>query len=457
MSRYHARITGNDFAALADLVTKYKITVARHTIEKVSDGYCVDAHVTDEQITTLTAAGYKLEQLEDADAQGKVRQSEVRARKAAPLTTNALSVAAATAYLDVEQVEAALAAESAAPNDSFTQLIKLPHPTWEKRTCHALKIAKGSGEKRPGIYFLGGVHAREWGSPDILIHFVQLLSNAYRTNTPITIGTRTFDAMDIRNVIETKDVFVFPQANPDGRNYSMTAESMWRKNRRPAPAGHTKPQCCGVDINRNYNFLWNFPQYFDPQCPIQNSTDPCDYQVYIGPSAESEPETKNAVWMFDTYPHIQYFVDLHSFSEDILYNWGDDEDQSSHPDINFQNPAYDGKRGIASDQAYREYIEAGDKKIAVELANEMCDAIKASRGRVYKTEQSMSLYPTAGTSDDYAYSRHIIDAKKAKVFSYTIEWGSKHNSTPFHPVYSEMKQIIDEVTSGLLAFCIAAK
>jgi hypothetical protein len=69
----------------------------------------------------------------------------------------------------------------------------------------------------------------------------------------------------------------------------------------------------------------------------------------------------------------------------------------------------------------------------------------------------MSLYPTAGTSDDYAYSRHIIDAKKAKVFSYTIEWGSKHNSTPFHPVYTEMKQIIEEVTSGLLAFCIAAK
>ncbi|MFM0472367.1 hypothetical protein [Paraburkholderia strydomiana] len=37
----------------------------------------------------------------------------------------------------------------------------------------------------------------------------------------------------------------------------------------------------------------------------------------MGPSAESEPETKNAVCVFDTYPHIQYFVDLHSFSEDI--------------------------------------------------------------------------------------------------------------------------------------------
>lgn len=456
MSRYHARITGKDQAALADLVTKHKILVARHTIEKVHDGYRVDAHATDAQIRSLETAGYKVERLEDAEAQGKARQSETRARMAGPQALESLSVAAGTGYLDVEQVEAALAAATSAPNDAFTKLIKLPHTTWEKRTCHALKIGKGSGAKRPGIYFLGGVHAREWGSPDILIHFVQLLSNAYTTHTPIKIGSKTFSAADLKHVIETKDLFVFPQANPDGRHYSMTSESMWRKNRRPAPAGHTKPQCCGVDINRNYNFLWNFPQYFDPESPITNSTDPCDYEVYIGPSAESEPETKNAVWMFDTYPNIRYFVDLHSYSEDILYNWGDDEDQSTHPDMNFQNPAYDGKRGIANDKAYREYIESADKKIAVHLANQMRDAIKASRGRVYKTEQSMSLYPTAGTSDDYAFSRHIIDAKKAKVFSYTIEWGSPDNPTPFHPAYAEMKQIIDEVTSGLLAFCIEA-
>jgi murein tripeptide amidase MpaA len=453
MSRYHARITGKDEAALADLVTKYKVTVARHTIEKTDDGYRVDAHANDAQIKSLQTAGYKVERLENAETEGKARQNEMRSRMAAP---ESLSVAAGTGYLDVDQVEAALAAESAAPNDAFTQLIKLPHPTWEKRTCHALKIGKGSAAGRTGIYFLGGVHAREWGSPDILIHFVQLLSNAYRTRTPIQIGTRTFTAADIKNVIETKYVYVFPQANPDGRHHSMTTEPMWRKNRRPAPAGHTQPHCCGVDINRNYNFLWNFPQYFDPASPITNSTDPCDYEVYIGPEATSEPETQNAVWMFDTYPDIQYFVDLHSYSEDILYNWGDDQDQSTDPNMNFQTPAYDGKRGIANDNAYREYIKEDDRKKAVRLANVMRDAIKASRGRVYKTEQSMSLYPTAGTSDDYAFSRHIVDAKKAKVFSYTIEWGSPQNPTPFHPPYPEMKQIIDEVTSGLLAFCIQA-
>ena len=42
---------------------------------------------------------------------------------------------------------------------TFTQLIALPHQTWEGRVCHALKIGKGSNSTRPGLYFLAGVLA----------------------------------------------------------------------------------------------------------------------------------------------------------------------------------------------------------------------------------------------------------------------------------------------------------
>jgi carboxypeptidase T len=80
-------------------------------------------------------------------------------------------------------------------------------------------------------------------------------------------------------------------------------------------------------------------------------------------------------------------------------------------------------------------------------------AIAASRGRTYRVQQSMNLYPTAGTADDYAYSRHMVDPARAKVLSFTVEWGSEDNPTPFHPPYDEMVDIIAEVTSGLLAFC----
>jgi carboxypeptidase T len=86
----------------------------------------------------------------------------------------------------------------------------------------------------------------------------------------------------------------------------------------------------------------------------------------------------------------------------------------------------------------------------------MRSAIQKVRGRAYTVMQAMSLYPTAGSSDDYAYSRHLANPSKPKIFSYTIEWGSPDNETPFHPPYTEMKQIIQEITAALLQFCLQA-
>ena len=355
-------------------------------------------------------------------------------------------------YLNVRQVESALLAAARPPNDPFTELITLPNLTWEGRTCRALKIAKGSDSERMGVYFIGGVHAREWGSPDILIFFIHQLTRAYRTNTDLTLESKNFTAAQIQSIVDNLDVFVFPQVNPDGRNYSMTADPDWRKNRRPAPSSN--PDCPGVDINRNYDFLWNYPVYFHPEAPVANSTDPCDYQVYIGPRAASEPETKNVVSMVDDHSNIRFFVDLHSYSELILYNWGDDQNQSADSNMNFQNAAFNGQRGIADDAAYREYIDGPDQTFAIDLANSMGDAIRAVRGRAYTVESSFGLYPTAGTSTDYTFSRHLADASNGKVYSYTIEWGSPANPTPFHPPYLEMQNIIREVTAGLLDFCL---
>ena len=209
----------------------------------------------------------------------------------------------------------------------------------------------------------------------------------------------------------------------------------------------------GLDVNRNYDFLWDFPTYFDPSSGIANSTDPCDSETYYGPSAFSEPESKNAQWIFDTYPNIRFFVDLHSFGENILYSWGDDQDQSSDPNMNFRNSEFDGTRGLKND-SYGEYIPANDLAAALDLASEFHSGIQAFRGRNYILIPSCAVYPTAGTSADYAYSRSFVDPSKAKVISYTLEWGSNSNPTPFHPENSEMQNIIQEITCGLLAFCL---
>src|SRR5262249_22552178 len=149
--------------------------------------------------------------------------------------------------------------------------------------------------------------AREWGSADILINFVEQLEDAYLNSTSLTFGTRTFSAADIKNVVDSLDIIVFPQANPDGRNYSMLVDPMWRKNRRIATPNSAT--CPGVDLNRNFDFLWHFPTYFDPTSAPNNSLDPCDPPdpdngTYIGPAAFSEPESTNAAWIFDRFPNI---------------------------------------------------------------------------------------------------------------------------------------------------------
>lgn len=452
MPRYRVTVTGKTYDAMADLIRVHGLNLAGHTGKKAGRGrFSTDVFADDEQLARLREAGYELDVHEDVHEAGKRRQAEVRP---SGMRAAAAAVSAADHYLNVADVESSLASAAAA-NADFTQLLALPHKTWEGRTCHAIRIAKGNQPGRPGIYFLGGVHAREWGSPDILINFIEQLCQAYRTHSGITIGNARFTADQIRQIVETKDVCIFPQANPDGRNHSMTVAPDWRKNRRPAATGGG-PNCVGVDLNRNYDFLWDFKKHFAPNAPVANSTNPCDHDVYIGPVPMSEPETQNAVWLFDHFPNIRYFIDVHSYSEDILYNWGDDQNQSQNTQMNFRNASFDGKRGVANDTKYKEFITAADKTAAVNLANRMRTAIAAVRGRQYTVMQAMSLYPTAGASDDYAYSRHLTDAAKAKIISYTIEWGSPANETPFHPPYPEMKQIIQEITAALLQFCVSA-
>src|SRR5205823_14248988 len=108
--------------------------------------------------------------------------------------------------------------------------------------------------------------------------------------------------------------------------------------------------------------------------------------------------------------------------------------------------------------------------LGMSLASRLNYRIQAAHGRTYTVKQSCNLYPTAGTSDDYAYARHLTNPAKGKIISYTLEWGpdySQPGSTPhwtvpqcFHPTYSDpaaptdMTRIIEEVTAGILEFCL---
>jgi murein tripeptide amidase MpaA len=355
-------------------------------------------------------------------------------------------------YLTVEEVERALVLGE--NHGAYFERVPLPHLTWEKRRVHACRIAKGNGRGRPAVCFIGGVHGREWGGPDILVYFAMRLLRAYRDKHGFQLGKRRVSPAQVRRLIDTMDILLLPQVNPDGRHFSMDRHAFWRKNRRPAPRGQTF-RSIGVDLNRNFPFLWRFDRHFAPKT-VESTHKPGDYETYVGPRPASEPETRNVIWLLDRFPNIRYFVDLHSYGETILHSWGSDDDQTKNPAMTFRNKAYDGKRGLILDDVYREYMPAADQTDAVQMGRHMAAAIRLVRGRKYQVKQSVGLYPTAGASDDYAYSRHWVDPKKGKIIAYTIEWGRSHASTPFHPPYPEMRKVMREVSAGLLALCLHA-
>ena len=320
---------------------------------------------------------------------------------------------------------------------AITEIMVMPETSAEGRTIRALKIAKGGGT-RHAIAFLGGVHARELVNPDLLLSFAIDLCSAYTNGTGLTYGGQTYAPGIVSIIVEGLDTWILPLVNPDGRAYVQAAggDVWWRKNRRPTG------MCTGIDINRNFDFLWS--------SGIGTSANPCDYQIYKGPSAFSESETRNVKALLDAHANICCLVDVHSYSNDILWSWGDDNDQTTDPNKNFHNPAYDGLRGGLNPAVYGEYITTSDRDWYISTGNNAAAAIAAVRGTTYTVKQSVDLYPTTATSDDYAYSRTFVDGTKMKVRSYTVETGVE-----FQPLYSEALQIIKEVSAGLIKFCTA--
>lgn len=362
-------------------------------------------------------------------------------------------------YLNIDEVDTAVV-NLAAQFPTLCELITLPETSIEGRTCHALRVGSAPAAGRDAVLLLGGVHAREWGSCEILINLVTDLFEAYTQHTGLGYGGTTFRLAEVTAIVDGLNILVFPLVNPDGRAFSQStapgnSDPLWRKNRNPASSGGD-PAKIGVDINRNYDVLWDFRHLMAPIAATYTSDDPAR-ETFHGPAAFSEPETRNVRWLLEMFPRIRWCIDIHSYQEDMLFNWGDDENQSADPSMNLTNSAFDAIRGKSGD-AYKEFIPQDDWDTAQALANTFKAALQGVRGRQYTAKQSYYLYPTSGASDDYVYNRHLADPMQGKVLGFVIEWGKRESDDKhsFHPDWSEMELIIKDVTAGLIAFCLSA-
>jgi carboxypeptidase T len=225
---------------------------------------------------------------------------------------------------------------------------------------------------KPGLFIMSSVHAREYAPAELNTRFAEYLLANYNVNADITW------------LLDYTEIHLLFQANPDGRKKAEAGLS-WRKNTDNQYC--TDPNSLGVDLNRNFPFDWG--------CCGGSSNFACS-EVYRGPSAASEPETQAIRdYVRSNFPDQRndpltstvpanasgVFIDLHSYGQLVLWPWG--------------------FTGLAAPNGPA--LQTLGRKLAYFNS--------------YTPEQAINLYPTDGTSDDFAYGELGLAA-------YTIEMGT---------------------------------
>ena len=329
----------------------------------------------------------------------------------------------------------------------------LPEPSVEGTAVTGLHIHVGEADSsRHGVLLLGGVHARELMNPEAIVELAADLLTSYANDTDITYAVpgsgapgATWTAGAIALMLESLDIWMVPCSNPDGHDYVLSADNLWRKNRKPEPGSCSDgTQPVGVDLNRNCAIVWGvIPPGGETSC------DPCDPMVYCGPAAFSEPESANIEQFLSDHP-IDTFADVHSYEQMILYPWGHAPEQTTDPAENFMTLQTGTCKPIPG-SSYREYIDPVDLLKFQSIGNQIASDVATVRGSVYTVGPAIGLYPTTGTNPDYAYSRHIADQGAHKTYGWTIETGPFTGNVleSFQP--SDPTKIILDIKAAMLS------
>ena len=235
--------------------------------------------------------------------------------------------------------------------------------SYENREIYAIKISDNPDldETEPEVLYTGLHHAREPITIEVLLYFINYLTDNYGTNNTVT------------NLVNERELWFVPIINPDGYVYNETYSSrMWRKNRQDNGDG-----TYGVDLNRNYSYQWGY----DNNGSSSNTSD----SDYRGTAAFSEPETQ-AIRDFCESHEFVLALNYHAYGNMFLYPWGYED--SYTPDHNTM----------------------------VAISVRMTNANNYDYGTGWEL-----LYNTNGEADDWMYGEQ---GTKDKIYSFTPEVGS---------------------------------
>jgi hypothetical protein len=240
--------------------------------------------------------------------------------------------------------------------------------SFENRPMLMLKVGtKGDSPQRPNVLFIATYHAREWAATEMAQRLVKWLAAP-----PGTDARRD-------SLVQTRDIYVMPVANPDGYQYTFTSDRLWRKTRAPQVGGQI-----GADMNRNHSVNWGLDN--------QGSSPDASSEIYRGPTAASEVETRNIEAFHAAHPPVAA-VSYHTFAGLILYPVG-----SSYGKLPADLPVY---RTLAG----------------THLRSAITDRLPFSIRTQYAPGPGWQLYTTNGEYTDFASTRHASLAFTTEITS----------------------------------------
>jgi hypothetical protein len=166
---------------------------------------------------------------------------------------------------------------------------------WQVR---AIRIGLHRDGSKLGVLVYSQEHAREWVTPLIAVETAERLLRNYGNGGPA------------KNLVDNLDIFIIPSVNPDGANYSFYDYAFQRKNMVNYCLGDNRNDpnsrnTWGVDVNRNYDIGSLFDGY-------SGASTSCSSTTFAGPAELSESESKNVVWVADTFTNIAFSMNVHS-------------------------------------------------------------------------------------------------------------------------------------------------